>query len=94
MNLKTISGKICHLLNSGVDKLKIFIDEEDHLRFIHDLFEFNNLNPVADALYNFNNISDIGHPKVRVERKPRKILIDILAFVLMPNHYHLWVMPR
>lgn len=70
------------------------MDEEDHLRFIHDLFEFNDVNPVSDALYTFTNILDIGRPKVRVERKPRKMLVDILAFVLMPNHYHLLVEPR
>ena len=94
MNPKAISGKIYHLLNRGVDKRKIFMDKEDHLRFIHDLFEFNDLNPVADVLYTFTNTLDIGRPKVRIERKPRKILVDILAFVLMPNHYHLLIMPR
>ena len=94
MNPKTVSGKIYHLLNRGVDKRKIFLDKEDHLRFIHDLFEFNDANPVADVLYTFTNTLDIGRPKVRVEREPRKILVDILAFVLMPNHYHLLVVPR
>lgn len=94
MNPRTVSGEIYHLLNRGVDKRKIFLDTEDHLRFIHDLFEFNDANPVADVLYTFTNSLDIGRPKVRVKRKPREILVDILAFVLMPNHYHLLVIPR
>ena len=94
MNPKAVSGKIYHLLNRGVDKRKIFLDKEDHLRFIHDLFEFNDSDPVLDIRYTFNNILGIGRPKVRIERKPRKILVDILAFVLMPNHYHLLVIPR
>src|SRR3989344_3808259 len=81
-----------HLLNRGVDKRKIFMDEKDHFRFIHDLFEFND---TASADHNFHRITqlrDVGRPSVE-SRRPRKLLVNLHAFCLMPNHYHLLVSP-
>ena len=36
--------QLFHTLNRGVDKKIIFLDKQDYLRFIHDLFEFNDSN--------------------------------------------------
>lgn len=33
----------------GVEKRKIFLNDEDRLRFVHDLFEFNDENPVSET---------------------------------------------
>jgi putative transposase len=84
--------EIVHVLNRGVDKRKIFLDEQDHFRFIHDLFEFNDVSSVNTTFYTFKRNNDVGRRKI--ERKPRKLLVDILAFCLMPNHYHLLLTPR
>ncbi len=43
-----------HVLNRGVDKRKIFMDDKDHYRFIYDLFEFNDQRRVRDSGYYFN----------------------------------------
>ncbi|HBT74707.1 TPA: hypothetical protein DEB29_01715, partial [Candidatus Wolfebacteria bacterium] len=40
-----------HVLNRGVDKKKIFIDDQDHFRFVHDLYEFNDVES-ADYIRN------------------------------------------
>ncbi len=86
---------IYHVLNRGVDKRKIFLDDQDYLRFIHDLFEFNDVEIVHNIFYRFHPQSmAVGQPYIAGERRPRKMLVDILAFVLMPNHYHLLVKPR
>lgn len=82
---------IIHTLSRGVDKRKIFLDKKDYLRFIHDLFEFNDEDWVNNNLHRFQ-CNDIASPYIK--RKPRKMLVDILAFVLMPNHYHLLLSPR
>jgi putative transposase len=84
--------EIYHVLNRGVDKRKIFLDEEDYLRFIHDLYEFNNEEPVTTAGYYFNKYLDVGRPNI--EKKRRKRIVDLLAFCLMPNHYHLLLIPK
>lgn len=80
-----------HVLNRGVDKRKIFLNDKDYLRGIHDLFEFNDEAPVNNLTYFFrNNSKDVGrHYIKRAERKARKLLVKIHAFCLMPNHYHL-----
>jgi len=82
--------EIFHVLNRGVDKRELFIDDKDRFRFIHDLFEFNDQDRVANNFYAFQKINDIASRYI----KPRKLLVDILAFCLMPNHYHLLLIPR
>jgi len=69
-----------HVLNRGVDKRKIFMDEKDYLRFIHDLFEFNDQEKVRDNYYYFNNRDIRYHDMRQIERRERKLLVDIHAF--------------
>jgi putative transposase len=61
---------------------------------IHDLFEFNDENPV-DWNYRHIIITKQTSPRTvlgkLVERRKRKLLVEILAFCLMPNHIHLLV---
>lgn len=52
----SVMHEIYHTLNRGVDKRIIFLDEQDYLRFIHDLYEFNDIEPVNNNFYIFNNI--------------------------------------
>ena len=71
------------------------MDDQDYLRFIHDLFEFNDQQLTTANAYYFSKSSDIGCPNIRPRvRKPRKLLVTIHCFCLMPNHYHLLVSPR
>ena len=92
-------AEIYHILNRGVDKRKIFFDKQDYFRFIHDLFEFNDQNLVNTTFYNFqktqqdNQINVTGLRKINTRKQPRKLLVDIHAFCLMPNHYHLLLSP-
>ena len=77
---------IYHALNRGVDKRKIFLDEKDYFRFVHDLFEFNDEDPATNNWKHFGNIRGVG---LREIRKVREMLLHMPAFCLMPNHYHL-----
>lgn len=81
---------IYHIFNRGVDKRRVFLHDKDYLRFIHDLFEFNDVNELPNTTYYFSWMSGGIKPiYIQKEREPRKLLIEILAFCLMPNHYHL-----
>lgn len=86
---KPTNNTIYHVYNRGVDKRKVFLCDADYLRFIHDLFEFNDTEPALKLNYYIGQkpSSEVGLPKM--ERKPRKLIVDILAFCLMPNHFHL-----
>ena len=43
-------GQIYHIYNRGVEKRKVFLDDKDYLRFIHDLFEMNDENSASNIL--------------------------------------------
>ena len=82
-----------HVLNRGVDKRKVFLEDIDYVRFIHDMYEFNNRvssNGLASQRFN-NDILDVRHQVY--ERGGRKLLVRIHCFALMPNHYHLLLSP-
>ncbi|MFH1162077.1 MAG: transposase [Candidatus Jorgensenbacteria bacterium] len=84
--------QIIHALSRGTDKRKIFMDKQDYLRFIHDLFEFNDQAPANNILYRFSRKpnSAVGH---YANKEKRKLLVALHAFCLMPNHYHLLLSP-
>ena len=93
-------AEIYHVLSRGVDKRKIFLCDEDRYRFIHDLFEFNDTEPVNNLTYRFRNKNnkDIVSPYIgsvgKGRREYRRLLVNLHAFCLMPNHYHLLVSAR
>ncbi|MDO8602085.1 MAG: transposase [bacterium] len=96
-----VEGNLYHVYNRGTDKRNIFLDEEDYLRGIHDLWEFNDENPAANSYYKLpiSASNEVGLRKmatvrpVKAERLPRKLLVKIHAFVLMKNHFHLLIEP-
>lgn len=85
-----IEDQIYHIYNRGVEKRNVFLRDRDYLRFIHDLYEFNDADPASNLWYYFNPKSnEVESHYIPKEKKQRKLLVEILAFVLMPNHYHL-----
>ena len=91
------NNEIYHIYNRGVEKRDIFIENLDYLRFIHDMYEFNDANFVSGTNLRFacRKPSEVDEKSIELifieekDKKPRKLLVDILAFCLMPNHYHL-----
>lgn len=83
---KLISGNIYHIYNRGVEKRTIFKDNQDYARFIKGLVVFND-NKITD------NFTD-KFKKILNEFYQREPIVDILAFCLMPNHYHLLLKQR
>ena len=85
-----INDFIYHIFNRGVEKRKTFLEKGDFVRFIRDLYEFNDEDAVINLSYHFNPKTIEVEPRyIKKEQKKRKLLVDILAFVLMPNHFHL-----
>jgi putative transposase len=90
-----VENQIYHIYNRGVEKRKIFLDKQDHLRFIHNLFEFNDEAAAENLFFYFNRATSEVEPQyLKPERKPRKLLVEILIFTLMPNHFHLLLKQR
>ncbi len=87
---KPLANEVYHLYNRGVEKRKVFMDESDYFRFIHGLFEFNDTAPALN-LYHKTEFNEVGLRKIEALRSQRHLLVEILSFCLMPNHYHLMV---
>src|SRR3989344_2898191 len=73
--------ELYHVLNRGVDKRKIFLDNRDRARFIHDLWEFN----VDEDAQNVRR--RLGMTGLR---NPSSLpIVDLHGWCIMGNHYHL-----
>lgn len=81
--MKFVTNSYYHVYNRGVEKRDIFMEENDYLRFIHDLYEFNDTSPA-----NPNNRRIVGGTTSN-NNKERDQLVEIICFCLMPNHFHL-----
>src|SRR3989338_8132300 len=82
--LKYINDNLYHVYNRGVDGRTIFMEDKDYLRFIHSLYEFNDRAPALSYSLLFKRKEILNKPETT-----RQLLVHILCFCLMPNHYHL-----
>lgn len=91
-------GSIYHIVNRGVDKRPIFLNNQDYSRFILGLEFFNTI----DAINLWDMVSKTsktgsdptGLIYKRLEarrRKDSKPIVELMVFVCMPNHFHLIV---
>lgn len=84
---KFAEDEIYHIYNRGVEKRKIFLDDKDYARMELLLFLCNSQTHVNVGAYERRGVNqhdlwslDIGKP-----------LVDIGAWCLMPNHFHLLI---
>jgi REP element-mobilizing transposase RayT len=71
-----------HVFNRGVDKKIIFHDEEDAKYFLDRLVDFNNSMPVG-------GVRNQEFKKYKKVRSPASYLVEIVAYCVLPNHFHL-----
>lgn len=87
-----LANHIYHIYNRGVEKRDIFMDDGDYIRFIHHLFSFNDINTPINLRRDEFKMNEV-EPRSS-DKYDREPLVEILAFTLMPNHYHLMVRQR
>lgn len=80
-----VNNSYYHIYNRGIDKRVIFENDQDFKRFLDCLRFFNSPNSVWLA-----NIDD----RTKIEDTPQERLVDIVAYCLMPNHFHLLLMQK
>ncbi len=76
-----IDGEIYHIYNRGVEKRIIFEDKEDYDRFLNSL-EIFNTEDIAGGVFEFKR-NGLERPKQNEK------LVNIIAYSLNANHYHL-----
>ncbi|MEK7099480.1 MAG: hypothetical protein AAB916_03090, partial [Patescibacteria group bacterium] len=85
---KVVAGELYHVYNRGVEKRIIFPSPSYYRRFIDGMRAFNNSRPVL--LREF--LKGTPHTGIRSLYEGKR-LVEICAFILMPNHYHFLLRP-
>lgn len=70
-----------HIFNRGVEKRKIFLDEQDHNMFLYYLLIY--LLPLDKVLDSYPKLP------IRLHGKNLSQEVELLSYCLMPNHFHL-----
>jgi len=79
--IRFASAEYYHIYNRGVEQRKIFESDADYLKFLRCLKDFNNKSHYEERIGHLKELSSflVGLEKV----------VEILAFSLNPNHFHL-----
>ena len=78
-----VNEEFFHVCNRGVDKRIVFMDEYDIRRFFQSMVEFNTIDPIG-SLYE-NSFLQLGGSTAKLKKE----LVNIIAYCLNPNHFHL-----
>jgi putative transposase len=79
------SNEFYHVYNRGTEKCNIFLDRADHYRFIILLYIAN-----GDKSINMRTVRTFGTDYFGLSRfEQGQSLVDIGAYCLMPNHFHI-----
>ena len=86
--VKFVPGEYYHLFSRGVEKRKIFLDKNDYERFLVLLYILN-----QSEHFHVSNFLNKGQKNILdlYKQERGKSLVSILAYSLMPNHFHLVV---
>jgi len=84
-------GSVLHVMKRGARGMEIVRDASDKKHFLKCLFYLNDTHQDQNWRQNLTNAERFERPKHWPERKP---LVDVWAWTLMPNHFHLIVRER
>ena len=83
-----------HVFGRGIGKEKIFIDDQDKVRFIFLITHFQSPTKIYNVSWctqAFIKKGSFSTTKDRVSEILKNRNIELVAFVLMPNHFHLLI---
>lgn len=75
-----IDGSIYHIFNRGVERRTIFQDDQDYHLFLYYMYIY--VTPLERVLRRYHNLP------LRLFNKNVAKQVDLLAYCLMPNHFH------
>lgn len=84
-NIDLSIGEYYHLYNRGTDKRGIFLNHKDKDRFLALLYLCNNTGSVHLGSYQGSTLTEL------LNIKRDQTLVDIGAYCLMPNHFHILI---
>ncbi len=89
-NINFATEEFYHIYNRGTEKRKVFLDRADYYRFIILLYLSNSDSPI-----NMREARILGPDYQGLSKiNQGETLVDIGAYCLMPNHFHLLLRER
>lgn len=83
-----ITDEIYHVLNRGHNSVPIFNNKYNFQKFVQTFLYYQNTNPPL-RFSQFNNLPNSERSQLTGETKNKQdFLVEIIAYCLMPNHYH------
>lgn len=85
-----MADSIVHIYNRGAKKHNIFRKQSDPFRLLYSLYYFNTEHPTAPSwVRDLTRVGGMHTFAWPAHWEPRSPLVSILAFTIMPNHFHL-----
>ena len=82
-NIELATGEFYHIFNHGVEDRFITADNHDSDRFVQSMLAFNNKESIG-SIYELSQSN-----KESLKKTSGKPLVNIIAYCLNPNHFHL-----
>ena len=95
--IKYHNDRYYHIYNRGVDKRDVFLEDRDYFRFLEAM---ELLNDKRDGLMirwrdqKRNNPKTLFYDFLKETFRNKNRLVDIIAYCLNPNHYHIILKQR
>jgi putative transposase len=89
------NGEYYHIYNRGVDKREVFLGGKDYERFLLSIKEFNREDAIGSLYEKYlrekkiNRVGESGGGSTSIMEVEPPRLIEIIAYCLNPNHYHI-----
>lgn len=84
------NGYVYHLFNRGVERRPIFFTARDYERFV-SLVEYYRFHRVSKSYSHYLALSLADRTAFRRMLEQSPTAVDVLAYCLMPNHFHILV---
>jgi len=85
-------GEYYHVFNRGAHKFGIFREKSDMQRFLFEILYFQSPTPIKNVsrlACSFSPQEGFAVPDEHIERIIEKRSTELVAFCIMPNHFHL-----
>ncbi|MBI2268269.1 MAG: transposase [Candidatus Blackburnbacteria bacterium] len=90
-DIPLVTGEIYHIFNKGIAGQPTFNTKRDYNRFLETMFYYQN----KDIPIRLSKLATL-HSEQKSEilnylNKKKQFIVDIVAYCLMPNHFHLLI---
>ena len=83
-----VTGEMYHVFNRGIDRRPTYTDKREYQRALRIISYYRFIKPIKKLSYFLLLSSEVQMAILQEMRVRNEKLVEILAFCLMPNHFH------